>query len=87
MMALQVDKTHLSRKHSAPDTSGNLYDSTTGHDALVVHGGWHGKHRQRRRKIIGASLLIGAAGAAVAAKKLAEQPIAKKSIKVAAKTA
>lgn len=74
MMALQVDRTHLSRKHSAPDTSGNLYDSTTGNEALVVHGGWHGKHRQRRRKIIGVGLLVGAAGAAVVAKKLAEQP-------------
>lgn len=77
LMALQVDRTHLSRKHSAPDTSGNLYESRAGGDALAVRGIWHGKHRQRRRKIIGVGLLVGAAGAAVVAKKLAQQPAAK----------
>lgn len=64
MMALQVDRTHLSRKHAAPDTSGNLYESTTGDDDYGAHGGWRGKARQRRRKLIGLGASLGAAGVA-----------------------
>ncbi|GAA4105910.1 SDR family oxidoreductase [Enteractinococcus coprophilus] len=87
LMALQVDRTHLSRTQSAPDTSGNLYESTTADDAMTVHGGWHGKYRQRRRKAVGIGLLLGAVGAAVVAKQCAEQSIATKTIKATAKKA
>lgn len=61
LMARLVDTTHLSRKESAPDSSGNLYESNI-HDTYTVYGGWEGQRKTRRRKIIAAGLTIGAIG-------------------------
>jgi len=86
-MALQVDKTHLSRKESAPDTSGNLYESNTG-DGYTVSGGWKGRRRKGRRKLLGVALALGAVGlGAVAAQRVANDQAARKAIKTASKTA
>lgn len=87
-MAIQVDAAHLSRKESAPDTSGNLYESNTDDD-YTVHGDWGGQRRARRRKIIGVGLAAGSLGlGAVAVQRIAGNMAAKKSFKkMAAKKA
>jgi NAD(P)-dependent dehydrogenase (short-subunit alcohol dehydrogenase family) len=55
MMAMQVDKTHLSRTEPAPATDGNLHQPASG--AGSVGGGWNGKRRTRvRRAMSGAAL-------------------------------
>lgn len=58
-MAVQVETAHLSRNESAPDTKGNLYDTSS---PVGVTGGWNGARRLRRRKVIGVALLAGGAG-------------------------
>jgi short-subunit dehydrogenase len=63
MMARQVDRTHLSRKESAPAGHGNLHVPVPGEGA--VHGGWGGRRRTAMRRLTTATLLAGAvAGAA-----------------------
>lgn len=96
MMAIQTDKSHLSRKEAATPSSGNLYESLTA-DTDTVHGGWNGKRRSARRKIIGVGLIMVTAGAGVAgvavANKLrprlpgekAVKTVGKKAVKAAAK--
>lgn len=66
LMARLVDTTHLSRQETAPDSAGNLYQSTTD-DALTITGGWEGQRKTRQRKLIAAGLTIGAIGLGSAA--------------------
>jgi short-subunit dehydrogenase len=64
IMALQVDRTHLSRERPVGDTPGNLYQpSDEARDALA-EGGWGGRRRTVQRHIaVGA--LAAASGVAV----------------------
>lgn len=60
MMAVQVDKTHLSRKRPAPDSAGNLFES--GADELAdIEGGWHGRRRTAVRRVATVGVLAGSA--------------------------
>ncbi len=54
-MALQTDKTHLSRQKAAAATRGTLYSPPPATDAAVT-GGWNGSEREDRRKTLGALL-------------------------------
>ncbi|WP_210479893.1 SDR family oxidoreductase [Naasia sp. SYSU D00948] len=58
-MAVQVDKTHLSRKESAADTAGTLYQPVTDPSDPEVGGGWHGKTRTARRGLLTWAGLLG----------------------------
>jgi short-subunit dehydrogenase len=60
VMAVQVDKTHLSRKRTAQDTPGNLYQPSSHVRAASVGGGWHGARRTAKRRAFAA--LAAAAG-------------------------
>ena len=66
-MAVQVDKTHLSRERPAPATSGNLHEPSTDPRDAQVHGGWGGRRRTAQRRLLVAGL---AGGAALAARRL-----------------
>ncbi|MDD9207523.1 SDR family oxidoreductase [Georgenia sp. 10Sc9-8] len=59
LMAVQVDKTQLSRHQEAPPTDGNLH--RPGGEATAT-GGWHGRRRTAQRAVVGMALLV-AAGA------------------------
>ncbi|MDP9386739.1 MAG: SDR family oxidoreductase [Actinomycetota bacterium] len=62
MMAVQVDKTHLSRTRPAPATAGNLYQPAPGTGS--VDGGWHGRRQTVIRRLIsGAAVATAATGA------------------------
>jgi short-subunit dehydrogenase len=63
-MAVQTDKTQLSRKYSAEDTTGTLYDVAPLDDAAVV-GGWDGAARSALRRSIAWTLVIGGGALAV----------------------
>ncbi|GHD43556.1 SDR family NAD(P)-dependent oxidoreductase [Mycetocola manganoxydans] len=63
-MALQTDKTHLSRKNKAPSTDGTLYSPAPTADATAT-GGWKGSERTGKRSFLG-SLTAAALGVAVA---------------------
>ncbi|MFI7703114.1 SDR family oxidoreductase [Nonomuraea sp. NPDC049480] len=58
LMAVQVDRTHLSRTHPAPAASGNLYEPATGPGS--VDGGWHGARKTLVRRALTAAALAGA---------------------------
>lgn len=60
-MAVQVDKTHLSRKKAAPVSTGTLYEPSAKDSKASVAGGWHGRRRVAQRRAIGAAALAGAA--------------------------
>jgi NAD(P)-dependent dehydrogenase (short-subunit alcohol dehydrogenase family) len=62
LLAWQVDRSHLSRRHPAPATAGNLYQPAAGTGS--VRGGWHGDRRTATRRTAGAGLLLGAAATA-----------------------
>ncbi|GAA4265315.1 SDR family NAD(P)-dependent oxidoreductase [Frondihabitans peucedani] len=68
-MALQTEKTHLSRKESAPDTSGALFEPSADPADATTTGGWKGRRRTISRNL----LLVGAlaAGAVVVARRAA----------------
>ena len=86
-MAAQVNTTHLSREESAPDTSGNLYESNTD-DEYTVSGGWGGQRRAQRRKLLGVGLAVGSIGlAAAAVQRVTGTMAAKKALKKAGKQA
>ncbi len=60
MFAHQVDKTHLSRKESAADSQGNLYEPMHDAELMGVDGGWGGKEKTgRRRGLLTGALLSG----------------------------
>jgi len=51
-MAVQVDKTHLSRTEPAVDSAGTLYEPFADPSDPEVGGGWHGKERRTRRRLL-----------------------------------
>lgn len=59
LMAIQVDKTHLSRTTPAPPTDGALFEPAPGTGS--VDGGFHGRQLQAARRIATVMLLVGAA--------------------------
>jgi short-subunit dehydrogenase len=59
LTAVQVDRTHLSRRRPAPAGPGNLYQPAAGTGS--VEGGWHGRRRTAIRRAATAALLAGAA--------------------------
>jgi short-subunit dehydrogenase len=59
LMAVQVDRSHLSRTRPAAATSGNLYEPD--HSTSSVGGGWHGMRRTTARRVATAGLVAGAA--------------------------
>ncbi len=68
-MAYQVEKTHLSRKKPAEDTTGNLYGPSLDRRNAAVTGGWSGKRRTVQRSLAGTAAL--AVGGVLAARRLA----------------
>ncbi|AQZ70283.1 short-chain dehydrogenase [[Actinomadura] parvosata subsp. kistnae] len=62
MMAVQVDRTHLSRKEPAPDTPGNLFRPDEGPG--TVAGGWHGRRKTAVRRVLTAAAVVGTIAAA-----------------------
>jgi short-subunit dehydrogenase len=65
MMAEDVDRFCLSRTETAPDSTGNLYRPGPG--PRRVHGGWHGRQRERRRMVLAVTATTAAAAAVRAA--------------------
>lgn len=61
--ARQVDRRQLSRRQSAPATSGNLHQASQSIRKASVGGGWHGRRRTAQRTLMGAAALAGAAAA------------------------
>lgn len=68
VMAHQVEHTHLSKKESAEDSTGNLYGPSLDPANASVTGGWGGRRRTAQRAILGAAVVGG--GAVVFADKL-----------------
>ena len=66
--ARQVDTSQLSRRQSAPVTSGNLHQASQGIRKTSIGGGWHGRRRTAQRRIGTAALL--AAGVLAVRKRL-----------------
>jgi short-subunit dehydrogenase len=66
--ARQVDTSQLSRRQSAPVTSGNLHQASQGIRKTSTGGGWHGRRRTAQRRIGTAALL--AAGVLAVRKRL-----------------
>lgn len=60
MMALQVDKTHLSRQRPAAAGPGNLYEPSPAERDTAVDGAWGGRRRTARRRVLAATVLVGA---------------------------
>jgi NAD(P)-dependent dehydrogenase (short-subunit alcohol dehydrogenase family) len=58
LMAVQTDRTHLSRKRPAPASDGNLYQPAAGSGA--AHGGWHGGRKTAVRRAVALASLAGA---------------------------
>jgi short-subunit dehydrogenase len=58
-MALQVDKSHLSRRQSSPASTGTLYEPPGGNGSVA--GGWHGRRRTIQRRLMGTAVLAGTA--------------------------
>jgi hypothetical protein len=54
-----VDKTHLSLRDAAPDSSGNLYRPSEEGRNGSVDGGWGGRRRTAQRRVSTALLLAG----------------------------
>lgn len=59
LLAWQVNRSHLSRNHPAPATSGNLYEPAAGTGSVT--GRWHGGRRTAIRRAAGATGLAAAA--------------------------
>jgi len=60
-MAVQVDKTHLSRHHGAENWTGNLYQPSEEGWSGSVEGGWHGRRRTAQRRALTALSIAGGA--------------------------
>ena len=60
-MAAHVDKTHLSRKKPAAASTGTLYEPSGHSRKASVSGGWQGRRRTVRRRMVAAGTLAGAA--------------------------
>lgn len=59
-MAAQVDKTHLSGKKPAAATTGTLYEPSGHSRKASVSGGWQGRRRTARRRMVAAGTVAGA---------------------------
>jgi short-subunit dehydrogenase len=70
LMAHQVENTHLSKKESAEDSTGNLYGPSLDPVNARVSGGWGGRRRTVQRTVVGSALLGAALGALVFAEPL-----------------
>ncbi|WP_286278600.1 hypothetical protein [Naasia aerilata] len=66
-MAVQVEKTHLSRHTPAEDTTAAIYEPFEDASDPEVGGGWEGGKRTNRRKAAGVAGVVGAAALAFAA--------------------
>ncbi|WP_312856837.1 SDR family oxidoreductase [Arthrobacter mobilis] len=66
VMAVQVDKTHLSRTEPATASAGNLHRPSADGRNAAADGGWHGKSRTARRRALAGLVLLGAAKAVMA---------------------
>lgn len=64
VLAYEMDRSHLSRKHTAEPTDGNVLQPSAA--PASVGGGWHGRRRTAMRRIGTAALVagLGAAGCA-----------------------
>ncbi|ONI87947.1 short-chain dehydrogenase [Actinosynnema sp. ALI-1.44] len=71
MMALQTERTHLSRDESASPTHGNLHEPASGTGG--VQGGWHGRRRTTIRRVTSGALMLTGAALAVARRKRSGQ--------------
>ena len=60
-MAVQVDKTHLSRRKTAAASTGTLYEPSGHSRRASVSGGWQGRRRTARRRMLAAGTTAGAA--------------------------
>lgn len=60
-MAVQVDKSHLSRKKPAAASTGTLYEPSGHSRKASVSGGWQGRQRTARRRMVAAGTLAAAA--------------------------
>ncbi|AGF71252.1 SDR family oxidoreductase [Corynebacterium halotolerans] len=59
MMAVQVDRTHLSRSRPAGATHGNLFTPSEDGRNRSADGGWGGRRRTARRRLLGGTVLLG----------------------------
>jgi short-subunit dehydrogenase len=62
--ARQVDTRQLSRRQSAPLTSGNLHQASQAIRKASTGGGWHGRRRTARR-LVGTAAVLAAAAVAL----------------------
>lgn len=60
-MAMQTDKTHLGSERNVNPTPGTLYTADANPADAGVSGGWQGKRRLNRRRILGAAALTASA--------------------------
>ncbi|MFH8484993.1 SDR family NAD(P)-dependent oxidoreductase [Streptomyces longisporoflavus] len=67
VLAHQMDRAHLSRKHGAEPTEGNVLRPSAA--PASVNGGWHGRRRTALRRIGTLALAAGAGAAAVSARR------------------
>ena len=58
-MAVQTDKTHLSRHESVEPNTGAIYEPFTDPSDPDVGGGWHGTRRKGRRRLLTWAGLLG----------------------------
>ncbi|EYR62929.1 short-chain dehydrogenase, partial [Actinotalea ferrariae CF5-4] len=58
-IARHVDTQHLSRRHGAAPTSGNLHRPSPVAADAAVQGGWHGRTRTRVRGVVLAAAAVG----------------------------
>lgn len=59
-MAILVDRTHLSRRRTARDSSGNLFEASKVRGNARIEGGWHGRRRTAQRRSAAVLLLASA---------------------------
>ncbi|WP_225752787.1 SDR family oxidoreductase [Actinotalea sp. Marseille-Q4924] len=67
LIARQVDTQHLSRRHGAAPTSGNLHRPSPVRSDAAVEGGWHGRSRTGARRV---ALVAAAVGSGLAVRRL-----------------
>ncbi|MCU1571215.1 MAG: short-chain dehydrogenase [Naasia sp.] len=58
-MAVQVERTHLSRTEPVAANPGTIYEPAADPADATVSGGWHGASRTARRVVVGPLLLAG----------------------------
>jgi short-subunit dehydrogenase len=59
LIARHVDTQHLSRRHHAAPTSGNLHHPSPVAADAAVEGGWHGRSRTGARRVVLAAAAVG----------------------------